>query len=436
MRYLFLVFIFWWISFSLQSQDCEKAGRIPSEVLAHRKDLLSLMDSTSALVMKAADADYDIDIDPYRQSPDFLYLTGIDEPGYKVIFCPAGYQLGNRIKTVMIFTYPYQQDLPVILSETDTILNDKFFEPVIAGVTRKLKTLYYSPVPKLYNDWVNGKVVITEREMKKAFEQAHPGIKLKPAQKLFASLRQVKTKQETELLSRAISITREGILSVISRCRPGMYEYELQAIIEYEATRRGAESMAFASIIGSGTNSLIPHYDKNNYIMNKGDLVVMDVGARYGAYCADISRTIPVSGKFNDDQKIIYQAVLDIQKAVIGMVKPGITMGDLDVKTGQLTRNAGYGNYILHGVTHPLGLVVHDVSAGDTLWPGMVITVEPGIYIPLNDTIQPVNRRGFGVRIEDDVLVTADGHEVLSRGIPKEVSEIEKLMKKKRQKQP
>ena len=192
--------------------------------------------------------------------------------------------------------------------------------------------------------------------------------------------------------------------------------------------------MAFTSIFGSGTNSLIPHYDKNNCRMNKGEVVVMDVGARYGAYCADISRTIPVSGKFTDDQKIIYQAVLDIQKAVIGMVRPGITMGDLDAKTGQLTRQAGYGNYILHGVTHPLGLVVHDVSSGDTLRPGMVITVEPGIYIPVHDTIQPVMRRGFGVRIEDDILITADGHEVLSREIPKEVADVEKLMKKKRHK--
>ncbi len=436
MRYLFPVLIFLWISFSMQSQDCEQAGRTPAEVLAHRKDLLSLMDSTSALVMKAADADDDIDIDPYRQNPDFLYLTGIDQPGYKVIFCPSGYPLGSKSKKVLIFTYPYQMNLPVILSETDTLLNDKIFEPVLSGIVKNLKTLYYSPVPKLYNDWVNGKVVITEREMKKTFEQGHQGVKLKPAQKLFASLRQVKTAQEIVLLSKAIAITREGILSVMSRCKPGMYEYELQAIIEYEAKRRGAESMAFTSIIGSGANSLIPHYDKNSCRMNKGDIAVMDIGARYGAYCADISRTIPVSGKFSDDQKIIYQAVLDIQKAVIDMVKPGVTMSDLDAMTGQLTRKAGYGHYILHGVTHPLGIVVHDVSRGDTLRPGMVITVEPGIYIPVNDTVQPVMRRGFGVRIEDDILVTADGHEVLSREIPKEVAEIEKLMKKRSQKQP
>jgi Xaa-Pro aminopeptidase len=275
-------------------------------------------------------------------------------------------------------------------------------------------------------------VVISEREMKKTFELAHSGVKLKPAQKLFAALRQIKTKQETELLRNAISITREGILSVMQQCKPGMFEYEAQAIIEYEAKRRGAESMAFTSIIGSGTNSLSPHYDKNNCRMNKGDLVVMDVGARFGGYCADISRTIPVSGKFTDDQKIIYQAVLDIQKTVIEVVKPGITFGDLEVKTAGFTRKAGYGNYILHGVTHPLGLVVHDVSSGDTLKPGMVITVEPGIYIPVKDTVQPVARRGFGVRIEDDVLITADGHEVLTREIPKEVAEIEKLMKQKR----
>jgi len=320
---------------------------------------------------------------------------------------------------------------PVILSPADTLLDDKYFEKVLADIVNNLKVLYYYPVPKLSNDWINGKIVISEREMKKVFEQAHPGIKLKPAGKLFTALRQIKSAQEVELVRKAIGMTDEGIVSAMKQCKPGMYEYEAQAIIEYEVKRRGAESMAFASIIGSGTNSLIPHYDKNTCIMKDGDIVVMDVGARYGDYCADITRTIPVSGKFTSDQQVIYQTVLDIQKEVIGMVKPGVTMSDLNKKTRTLTHKAGFGNYIIHSVSHTLGLVVHDVSSGDTLKPGMIITVEPGIYIPVQDTVQPKTRRGFGVRIEDDVLVTADGYDVLSKAVPKEITEIEELMRSK-----
>ncbi|MCX6283091.1 MAG: aminopeptidase P N-terminal domain-containing protein [Bacteroidetes bacterium] len=432
MRHGFSFLFIWLMTFSLYSQDCERPGIIPGEIFARRNALLHLMDSTSALVMKAEDADYDADIDPYRQSPDFFNLTGIDEPGYKLIVTPVGYKFGSGIKHILIFTYPDQMSEPLLLSASDTLLDEKFFEPLLSQIYGSIKTLYYYPLPKLSNDWLNSKTVISERETKKVFELAHPGVKLKSATKLFTAIRQVKTGQETELIKKAIAMTGDGIISAMKQCKPGMHEYELQAIIEYEAKRQGAQCMAFASIIGSGVNSLSPHYEKNICRMNEGDLVVMDVGARYGEFCADITRTIPVSGKFTADQEIIYQAVLDIQKAVIDMIRPGITLGDLDRKTTQLTRKAGYVNYMLHSVTHPVGLVVHDVASGDTLLPGMIITVEPGIYIPLNDTVQPLKRRGFGIRIEDDILVTADGHELLSKGIPKEIAEIGKLMRRKK----
>ncbi|MCX6281865.1 MAG: M24 family metallopeptidase [Bacteroidetes bacterium] len=432
MRFGGFFLVFWLMTLFVYGQDCERPGSSKADILARRTRLLSLMDSTSALVMKAADADYDVDIDPYRQSPDFFNLTGIDESGYKVIFTPKGYSFGSGIKHVLIFTYTEQIPEPLILSATDTLLNEKLFEPLLAEIARGIKTLYYFPLPKLSNDWLNDKTVISERETKKTFELAHPGVKLKPANKLFTALRQIKTEREIELTTKAISMTGNGIIAAMKQCKPGMFEYELQAIIEYEAKRQGSQSMAFASIIGSGTNSLIPHYDKNVCRMSKGDLVVMDVGARYGEFCADITRTIPVSGKFTPEQTVIYQAVLNIQKSVIDRIRPGITLSDLDKMTTQLTRKAGYLKYMLHGVTHPVGLIVHDVAAGDTLRQGMIITVEPGIYIPVNDTVQPAAGRGFGVRIEDDILVTADGHEVLSKGIPKEIAEIARLMRKKK----
>ena len=420
------------ISVPLFSQECGDKANSSREILARRKALLNMLDTGSAIVVKSADATPDNMIEPFRQSPDFMYLTGIDEPGYKIIMYPKGYRFGNRLKSVIIFTYPEQLYEPVFLSAGDTLLDDKFFEPVLASITRDLRTLYYSPVPELTNDWLNEKVVIREREVKKTFEQAHPGLKLKPANKLFSLMRQIKTDDEIAQTRKAIGFTGDGIRSVMQKIRPGMYEYEVQAIIEYEAKSEGASSMAFPSIIGSGTNSLMPHYERNSCRMRKDDIVVMDVGARYESYCADITRTIPVSGSFTPGQKVIYQAVLDIQKEVIAMIKSGITFSDLDRRTTQLTAAAGYKNYIIHSVTHSLGLVVHDPSAGDTLRPGMIITIEPGIYIPSDDTVQASDRRGFGVRIEDDVLVTADGFEVLSKNIPKEIAEIEKLMNNKR----
>jgi len=187
--------------------------------------------------------------------------------------------------------------------------------------------------------------------------------------------------------------------------------------------------MGFASIIGGGKNSLIPHYFDNNCELRAGDLLVMDVGAEYEGYSADITRTIPVSGKFTKEQAVVYDVLLGIQEELIRMVRAGITFRDLDNRSNELIRAAGYGAYILHGITHTVGLNVHDATAGDTLRAGMVITIEPGIYIPANDTVQPAGRTGFGIRIEDDILVTADGYENLSSAVPKEIAEIEKRMR-------
>ena len=164
--------------------------------------------------------------------------------------------------------------------------------------------------------------------------------------------------------------------------------------------------------------------------MKQGDVVVMDVGAEYQGYAADITRTIPVSGKFTKAQKEVYSIALQAQREVIQMIRPGLPYRELDKKTRDIITVAGYGKYIRHGVSHGLGIDVHDMSGLDTLRPGMVITIEPGIYIPTNAEDVKPEYRGFGIRIEDDVLVTETGYELLSKVIPKEIRDIEKLMKK------
>jgi Xaa-Pro aminopeptidase len=213
-------------------------------------------------------------------------------------------------------------------------------------------------------------------------------------------------------------------------CRPGIREYELQAAIEYEMMRRGASAPSFPSIIGSGPNALILHYEHNYRTAAAGELVVMDVGAEIEGYAADITRTIPVSGTFSSEQKKVYNAVLHAHDSIIASVRVGMPWSDLDKVARRVLAAEGFEKFWKHSVSHHLGIDVHDVGKMDTLRAGMVFTVEPGVYISEKDTTVAPGFRGIGVRIEDDVLVTERGGVVLSEAIPREAREIEKIMRK------
>jgi Xaa-Pro aminopeptidase len=418
----------------LFSQNCRSAGITKEECTARRAALVSKVDTSSAIVMKARDSHgEEYDLMTYRQEPGFLYLTGINEPGICLLVSPKGVDCGGRIKHSLFFAPIYSEIMknPAEYSnETDTILNDENFRSIFNELVKDIKMLYFSaPDIDFVNDWLNDKPWFILTDAKKTLKQKFPGLKLKDVAGLINPMRVIKSPEEIALIRESVRMTGDGIRNAAKTCKPGLYEYEIQAAVEFEMTRQGAETRAFNSIIGSGTNSLVLHYNTNNCMLKNGDVVVMDVGSQYNGYAADITRTIPVSGKFTREQKEIYNLVLDVQKAVIEMIAPGITVSDLDRKAAQLITQAGYKSYIQHGVSHQLGLSVHDVSVGDTLAEGMVITVEPGIYIPVEDTKLPAAYHGFGIRIEDDVLVTKTGHEVLSKEIPKEAAEIEKLMK-------
>jgi Xaa-Pro aminopeptidase len=245
------------------------------------------------------------------------------------------------------------------------------------------------------------------------------------------SLRVVKDAEELSRLRRAIDITVEGQKAAMQAAEPGMYEFQLEAVIEYTFRFMGADRMGFPSIVGSGPNSTILHYDANRRRIEPGDLVVMDIGAEYGQYTADVTRTIPVDGRFTDRQKAIYNLVYGAQQAAIDAVQPGVTVGELseiarryiDDHSGNLCGTRSCNRYFIHGLSHWLGMRVHDV--GDyrmPLEPGMVLTIEPGIYIP---------EENLGVRIEDDVLVTESGSEVLSAAAPRTAEEVELLMRER-----
>jgi len=260
-----------------------------------------------------------------------------------------------------------------------------------------------------------------------------PQIQIADITPLITPLRKIKDAWEIEQMQKAIDITGEGILDIIRQARASMYEYELEAMLFYRMQRSGAHHWGFAPIIASGINAATLHYGQNNCRIEEGQLVLMDVGAAYNNYSADITRCFPVSESFSDRQRQIYQLVLDVQKEIIEMIKPGVSLMDLQVRTRELLAESALAiglikdldeitRYYMHGVSHFLGLDTHDLGGRNAiLEAGNVITVEPGIYIP---------EENLGVRIEDDVLVTESGNHVLSHNIPKEISEIEEIRRK------
>ena len=244
------------------------------------------------------------------------------------------------------------------------------------------------------------------------------------------SMRLVKDHAELARLRMAVNISTQGHLAAMRTARPGMYEYEIEAAFEGEIRRQGADRVGYPTIVGSGPNGTTLHYDTNRRRMLDGELVVVDAGAEYGQYTADITRTWPVDGKFTGRQKSIYNLVLATQAATFEAVRPGIRLDSLNTiahnymrdHSGALCGDKTCDTYFFHAVSHWLGMDVHDAGDYTTpLAPGMVFTIEPGIYL---------QDEGLGVRIEDDVLVTATGAEWLSAGLPKKTDEIERVMRR------
>ncbi len=260
----------------------------------------------------------------------------------------------------------------------------------------------------------------------------YPEIVIKDANALISNYRRIKTKPEIDEISKAILYTKAGIESILKNAGPNVNEAHIEALFEYAIKMAGADGLAFDTIVASGKNATILHYVENNQNIKKDDLVLLDLGASSNLYSADISRTFPISGNFTERQKMFYQLVLDVNKATIEKVKPGIYVKELNefaknmlaegmIKLGKIKEKTEIDKYYYHGVSHYLGLDVHDVGTyTETLSPGAIITVEPGIYI---------EEEAIGIRIEDNILVTKNGYENLSKDIIKEIKEIEEFMK-------
>jgi len=426
----------------------------PEEYRQRRALLMAKMEPGSIAIFKAKDpANRSNDVNYlYRQESNFLYLTGCDEQRSYLLLSPDGIQI-DSVGTVneVLFIRPKTRSaageslglegakselgFAAVLPATELL---SFAKKALTGK----KILYYSPsMPDIMGDPLMERRTIISREVRSELQAAFPGLEVKSLTSAVAELRSVKSQTELELIQKAIDATITAHVEAMKSCEPEMYEYELQAVIEYCFAKNGAEYQGFPSIVGSGPNSCILHYEANRRQMKAGDVVVMDIGAEIEGYSADVTRTIPVNGTFSAPQKEIYEIVLQAQAEATKEFKPGASpmvpsqkaydvIAEGLMKLGVIKDKQEARTYYMHGLSHHIGLDVHDPGPyGKPYVPGMILTNEPGIYIPAGS---PCDKKywNIGVRIEDDVLITADGNRVLSAGAPKTVKEIETLMKK------
>lgn len=274
---------------------------------------------------------------------------------------------------------------------------------------------------------------LLENHMPEGFRRKYKGMAFEDLFPIISELRVIKEKEEIELIRKAIHITRLGIEEMMKNAKPGMMEYEIEAHYDYVLTKNGIRDKAFHTIAASGKNGTVLHYINNNSKTNDGDLILIDAGAQLDWYNGDLSRTFPVNGKFTERQKVVYNIVLGGQKLIMDSIKPNVTIPNLNEtlkdyyykelsKIGLVSTRDDVFNYYYHNIGHFLGAETHDVGdRNQKLRKGMVLTVEPGLYI---------EEWGIGIRIEDDVLVTEDGCENLSAEMIKTVEEIEAFMAK------
>jgi Xaa-Pro aminopeptidase len=434
----------------------------PTEFKRRRRQLMQMMGPGSVAILPAApevvrnrDVHY-----PYRPDSDFYYLTGFTEPEAIAVLIP-----GRKQAEYVLFCRERDEkrerwDGPRAGQEKAVVeygADDSFpiadCEEILPGLLEECTRVFYAmgsnpDLDKRLADWVN-------QIRGKSRSGVHGPVEFIALDHYLHEMRLYKSTAEAQRMRHAAKITAAAHVRLMQTCRPGMHEYELEAEFIHECATRGARFQAYPPIVGGGGNACVLHYVDNRDELRDGDLVLVDAGCEYGYYASDITRTFPVSGRFNPAQRALYELVLAAQEAAIAKVKPGnhwndphdtavrvITKGLVDLgllkgTVARLIKDQAYAKFYMHRTGHWLGMDVHDVGdyKVDGTWrelePGMTLTVEPGIYIPAGMRGVPKKFWNTGIRIEDDVLVTKDGHEVLTRDAPKAVAEIEALMERR-----
>jgi Xaa-Pro aminopeptidase len=431
----------------------------PTEFAARRKRLMEKMEPGSALILAAApefirnqDAHY-----PYRQNSHFYYLTGFSEPQAVLVLIPGRsqgeYILFNRPRDPQQERWQGKRAgqegarVTFLANEAHTI---ESFDRLLPELLDKCRAIYCLPGADLnFDKRVLTAVETLQHKTRKGTLAPEKFINI---ESLLGEMRLLKSPAEIALMRKAAEISAEAHCRAMRACRADMYEYELEAELLYEFTRKGSRSPAYTSIVGSGAHACTLHYTDNTALLQSGDLVLIDAACEYQLYAADITRTFPVNGRFTTEQRAIYEIVLAAQLAGIAEIRPGVawsriqevilqvitkglvTLGILKGSVEQLIADKAYLPFYMHNSGHWLGMDVHDVGHYqiDGEWrplqAGMVLTVEPGIYISAQTKGVDEKWWNIGIRIEDDVLVTAKGSEVLSVDAPKTIPEIEALM--------
>lgn len=429
------------------------------EFAKRRKRLMQMMGEDAVAILPTAPMhtrNRDVEF-PYRPDSDFHYLTGFPEPEAVAVLAP-----GRAHGEYILFCRERDPQMEVWNGPragqdgaVETYgANDSFpiadIDDILPGLLENRERVYYTM--GVHADFDQRLIGWVNRLRGKARAGVHTPGEFVALDHLLHDMRLFKSSAEIKTMRRAAQIAAKGHRRAMQACRPGMYEYQLEAELLYEFMKGGARSPAYPSIVGGGPNGCILHYIENQAPMNAGDLVLIDAGAEYDYYASDITRTFPVNGEFSKTQRALYEVVLAAQNAAIDEVQAGndwnqphiaavrvlteglVELGLLKGQVRKLIKEEAYRRFYMHRTGHWLGMDVHDV--GDykidgewrVLEPGMVMTVEPGLYIPAGSKGVAKKWWNTGIRIEDDVRVMRTGNEVLSAGAPKDPDEIEALM--------
>jgi Xaa-Pro aminopeptidase len=423
-----------------------------------RKKLLSSLPDSSVVVIpnskhqiRSNDVEY-----KFKPDTDFYYLTGFEEPNSVCIL-----KKEKKDFSFILFLEPKDKDKEIWTGKRTGLEKAKsqfgadesypfsHFNEKLKSILINFENIYY-PLGK--DPKLDSRITTIVGDLKRLNRSGLKSPKrILDHRDIIHRMRFIKDSNEIGSMRKAAEISRFAHIEAMKLARPGIHEYELEAIIEYHFRKNGASGPSYPTIVGSGENCTILHYIENSKRIKDGDLILIDAGCEYENYASDVTRTFPAGKKFSSEQKDLYEIVLESQLKALGEIKPGKTfidahnkavkviveglkyVGLLKGSTEKIIKNGDYKKFYMHKTGHWLGLDVHDAGPyvdekgkSIKLKPGMVTTLEPGIYTS-NSSDLPIRFRGIGIRIEDDVLITSRGHDVLTKGTPKTVKEIENL---------
>jgi Xaa-Pro aminopeptidase len=426
--------LFFSISVTVRSQD--------SDILKTRRQKLAGMVEEGIVIIQSSDRNqnnlYEFFVDN-SDNHDFIYFTGLETPNSSLILCPGSEEYPEilyidgdlekiRVKTGIDHVFPVKNLLPDLSNAYSDFSQLRFTQRRFKALPSEIsRVLYNNPGKKVvyfnFPRFVNLDEPPPSRlEFIRRFEYFSPKYEIRDAGDLIDRLRMYKDAYEIELLRKAAQISGEAMMECMRSVAPGMTEEQMRAVYNFTCHSKGARSFGFPTSVRSGPRGYTEHFPRGSKVLNAGELITIDAGVEIEHYSADIQRTFPVSGKFTEEQKKVYNILKKAQKACIELVRPGVTMKDLQDKAIEvLNSEGGYGKYFRWGTSHFLGMEVHD--HGNNLIPfkpGIFITVEPGVILD-----------NFSVVLEDDVLCTEDGYDWFTEFIPREVDDIERIMKEK-----